>query len=739
MNDLRRVSLLTLLVLPGLSASDTSYDAKSGVKAWVDVDTPSSVQTVVTSRGETWDLVMSDEFNRAGRDFTAGKDHIWTAMELADGVNAALEYYSINMTSTTKDGDLGVMQIKTQQDDIAFTVYNMYKSPPGFQQSRMYYRSGMVQSWNKFCMQGGRIEVSVKQPGVVNQDSGNPDLATPKGRVSAGFYYPTWPGVWLMGNLGRALFTASTNRMWPWTYNTCDETSKNNQAISACNTNPGYGLNAGQGRGAPEIDILEGGGQEISSSIQIAPGMPSKFRVVPPGPSDAGACIYTQTCTTTGANLPGVPTSFSKSRGYDTWYQGLRYAPTRLCSPVGSQIQTAKAINASLSSGIMQNKCTLSTCPASFDVNGYLGLVDNKGSHYWGINDDGTCMPVINGYNGAYLCDPYNTDSRCAAPLWGGNANGNPIPSFNYQMDAISANYPIHLAAYSSYLRYQLEWYEQQSMVTGDDGYIRWMLEDNPIFEITADTLVNPPQDSANLNPKKIMIEEPMYMIFNTALSTSWGTKPPNPGQPCRGNGQDASINKICSAFPLYLRIDYIRVWQHGNMTVGCDPATHPTAGWIKGHQQNYEDANNPVVQVDGGASCNSNDDCTLPRSATGGVQVISGSCDQSNLGGRCVCLSPTVWGGPRCTTIRSTAGGNSISSSFGPNLWVILVISALAILATIAIFYARGRKRHISTIPNGEAEQATEPSNVMPAAMRNTMNEGNTARSDSIRNRRAA
>lgn len=61
-------------------------------------------------------------------------------------------------------------------------------------------------------------------------------------------------------------------------------------------------------------------------------------------------------------------------------------------------------------------------------------------------------------YNGAYLCDPYNTDPRCGTPLWGGNSNGNPIPSFNYQLDAISANWPIQLAAYTSYLKYQLEW-----------------------------------------------------------------------------------------------------------------------------------------------------------------------------------------------------------------------------------------------------------------------------------------
>ncbi|KDO28993.1 hypothetical protein SPRG_06065 [Saprolegnia parasitica CBS 223.65] len=729
---------LAALLSTGAMGADTTYPAKSGLGTWVDADTPKSAYTVKTSRGESWDLVMSDEFNHPGRDFSAGKDHLWTAMELADGVNAALEYYSVNMTSTQLDATGGYMQIKTMHDDIKFTVYNMYKNPPGFQQSQMWYRSGMIQSWNKFCMQGGFIEVSVQQPGVVTAASGNPDLRDPNGRVTGGIYYPTWPGVWLLGNLGRALFTASTTRMWPWSYNVCDEDSKKNQAISACDSNPGFGLNPNQGRGAPEIDILEGGGNEISSSIQISPGMPSKFRVVAPA-GENGACIYTQTCKTVGANLPDVPSSVATTRGYRTWYQGLKYAPSRLCTPLAAKKQVAATINASLTAGITENTCTVDTCPASNDVNGYLGLIDNKGSHYWGINDDGTCMPVINGYNGAYLCDPYNTDPRCGQPLWGGNSNGNAIPSFNYQLDAISANWPIQLTAYTSFLKYQLEW------VMGDTGYVRWMVEGNPIFEISSTSLVDPPQDPANtdkskINPKKMMIEEPMYMIFNTALSTSWGTTPPNPGQPCRGSGKDAKVNKICDAFPLYLKVDYIRVWQSATgMSVGCDPRSHPTAEYIAQNQANYEDINNPVIVVDGGATCTSNDDCTLPLSATGGVQVISGSCDKTKLDGRCVCLSPTVWGGPRCTTVRSTTSGNSLSSSFGPTLWVVLVIAAIAILATIGVIYARGRGRRLQLQFRG-VEQA-ELVTVMPPAMRNTMNgtmnEGGQPRSDSLRNRR--
>lgn len=122
----------------------------------------------------------------------------------------------------------------------------------------------------------------------------------------------------------------------------------------------------------------------------------------------------------------------------------------------------------------------------------------------------------------------------------------------------------------------------------GPQGYVRWQLEGNPIFEIPAKAVVDPPQNAAGTNPKRLMIEEPLYLIFNTALSTSWGTTPPNPGQPCRGNGADARVNKVCDAFPLYLKIDYIRVWQSSSgMSVGCDPASHPTAQYITEYVSN--------------------------------------------------------------------------------------------------------------------------------------------------------
>ncbi|KAJ0403500.1 hypothetical protein P43SY_010043 [Pythium insidiosum] len=323
---------VTTVILAGTFAQE-AYPTKSGIRHWVDPETPDDRQSYTSSRGRRWDLVMSDEFNEPNRDFRPGKDHLWTSLEKPDGVNGAKELYSHNMTSTECDEDGNCyFYIKIIDDVQTIKVYNMYLSPPAFQEVSFQYRAAMVQSWNKFCFQGGMLEVRAQLPGAVGKNSGNPDLAKgPSGKVEEEAFYPTWPGIWLLGNLGRAIFSASTNRMWPFSYSKCepDVFDPSNQRISACDENPGYGLNPRQGRGAPEIDLLEGGGRAISSSLQIAPGMPDDFRFFPVNKSydKDPYCMYPNKCETPGANSPNVPTSLYAKRGHLSWYQKLRTVP----------------------------------------------------------------------------------------------------------------------------------------------------------------------------------------------------------------------------------------------------------------------------------------------------------------------------------------------------------------------------------------------------------------------------
>ncbi|KAE9288543.1 hypothetical protein PF001_g20471 [Phytophthora fragariae] len=679
------------------NTTGSTYPTKSGIEIWVDPATPEDRHTYFSSRGRKWDLVMSDEFNMKNRSFRPGDDHMWTSLDKPDGVNGALELYSHNMTGTKCDGDDCYFFIEVMDEVNQIHVYNMYTNPPGYQDVDFFYRGGMVQSWNNFCFQGGMLEVRAQLPGAVSKESGNPDLALgASGKVKSTRYYPTWPGIWMMGNLGRAIFSASTNRMWPFSYNRCepDVFDPENQRISACNDNPGHGMHPNQGRGAPEIDILEGGGLAISSSLQIAPGMPDDYRLFPADVTGADAtnpyCVYTYDCKTPGANMVDVPTAYyQKERGHRSWYQGLRYASNNFCQQNATAKQDYTTVAASVKAGIKENTCTVKTCPASEDANSDLSFIDDPKTSHWGINSNGTCFPIMNSYTGAYLCDPDNSNSHCVSPRNATTPKTNSMSSFNYQMDAISSNWPIHLGAYIDYLVYQVEW------VTGENGYVRWMLDGSPIFEVTTDAFSNVPQSTKKDNPQKVMLEEPMYLIFNVALSRSWGTTPPNPGSECRGDGNDPVANAICDSFPMYMKIDYIRLYQDRGdgldddnyMYVGCDPATHPTKKWIDGHIDEYVDDDNPWKEVSGKAFCTVDNDCTIGGNV-GTTALKTGKC----VKGRCQCTYSTSWGGPRCTTAlagsTSTSASSLSSRAYGPPMGLSMGLAGIIVFLSFVSVY---------------------------------------------------
>ena len=147
-----------------------------------------------------------------------------------------------------------------------------------FENHGLSYRSGMVQSWNKTCFTGGMLEASISLPGRGD---------------TVGF----WPGFWSMGNLGRPGYAATTEGLWPYSYNSdkCDAGITANQSqTDGISYLPGMRLpmctcegedhpSPGRSRSAPEIDVIEAsvgtlaeGAKErmiggVSQSCQIAP------------------------------------------------------------------------------------------------------------------------------------------------------------------------------------------------------------------------------------------------------------------------------------------------------------------------------------------------------------------------------------------------------------------------------------------------------------------------------------
>lgn len=204
--------------------------------------------------GGTMNLVFSDEFNDPGRTFYPGDDPYFAGVNLWYGVTQDLEWYDPDALSTAN----GTLNIQFD----AFPNHNLA------------YRSGMLQSWNQLCFKGGHVEASISLPG--------------RGDVS-GF----WPGFWALGNLARAGHPATTDGLWPYSYDdVCDAGITANQSFpDGLSSLPGMRLPActcdgedhpspGISRSAPEIDAIEaqvspnnpfGAVGVASQSFQVAP------------------------------------------------------------------------------------------------------------------------------------------------------------------------------------------------------------------------------------------------------------------------------------------------------------------------------------------------------------------------------------------------------------------------------------------------------------------------------------
>ncbi|GAA5898575.1 hypothetical protein JCM8208_004704 [Rhodotorula glutinis] len=242
-----------------------------GLPTLIDDATPMDAYERIGLDGEEYKLVFSDEFNQDGRTFWPGDDPYWEAVDLHYWGTRDLEWYDPDAVST-KDGNL---------------VIELTQEP----WNGLNFRSGMLQSWNKFCFTGGYMEVRLSLPG-------EPDTQG------------LWPGVWTLGNLGRAGYGGTTQGVWPYTYDACDVGTLPNQTwpngtdpvaaktsgsrdyggelswldgqrFSACTCEEDRDEHPGPrpsvGRGAPEIDALEGSiwrtgdRGSASQSVQVAP------------------------------------------------------------------------------------------------------------------------------------------------------------------------------------------------------------------------------------------------------------------------------------------------------------------------------------------------------------------------------------------------------------------------------------------------------------------------------------
>lgn len=165
-----------------------------GLPGLIDATTPVSAYTRTGFDSKSYNLVFSDEFNTDNRTFWPGDDAFWEAVDLNYWATADLEWY-----------DPGAIKTRNGKLEILMTA----EETNGFN-----YRSGFLSSWNKFCFTGGYIEVSTSLPGNPVQQA-----------------YGFWPGIWTMGNLGRAGYGATNDGVWPYSYSSCDVGTLPNQTM----------------------------------------------------------------------------------------------------------------------------------------------------------------------------------------------------------------------------------------------------------------------------------------------------------------------------------------------------------------------------------------------------------------------------------------------------------------------------------------------------------------------------
>lgn len=408
----------------------------------------------------------------------------------------ALHYYHADMVRTTN----GVLNITTEyrpttfksaEDDNFFVEIKTRTKP---------FSSGLVQSWNKFCFTGGIVEIRARLPG-------NP-------RVGG-----LWPAMWLLGALARATYVASTDWIWPWSYDKCDRTRQYTQEINGCEPAPHYGLTPNMGRGAPEIDILE-----------VMPG--------------SGTLNY-------GLTKPYWSTSYQVAPGKlnDRPVDGKRPAPGQ--------------------------------------------WYDDQAFAY--------------GRNTSINAFFYGTELKHIKKRE------------TYVADALSANTPIGATHFADFHTYRLEW----EIEPGHEG-LRWYLDGEFIYEIRPEAL--------GLTGSK-MPDEPMHILLNTAVSSTWGFPLPwdlPPGcdqgqsedEKCYDCGDPKCMCRLppgmCDMLPAHYEIDSVRVYQRTDYPghkIGCSTDTHPTKRFIEGHLDRYYDAYNdekrPLEPVPtGGARCRASTDC---------------------------------------------------------------------------------------------------------------------------------
>lgn len=254
-----------------------------------------------------------------------------------------------------------------------------------------------------------------------------------------------------------------------------------------------------------------------------------------------------------------------------------------------------------------------------------------------------------------------------------------------FQADAVGAAHQLTPAHFDTLHTFRVEWQP------GPGGRIDWFSKGhqvNSTFSMEGDGMGDDwvraygikDEVLKSLTGSQIPIEA-SYLIFNVAVSSTWGFPydVPESCEKCYDCDDPKCACTFAPGFCKMLRdtdvamlIDSVRVYQSrdpsahvgANHTVGCDPIDYPTREWIKGHSYRYmrnppfsfEDKGIPLKKVQtGGGKCTEDKECgghlrienlTAHHESQGSRRSLSGNTGTISLSGRGECIQATGFGG---------------------------------------------------------------------------------------------
>ncbi|KAF9160276.1 hypothetical protein DFQ26_005706 [Actinomortierella ambigua] len=551
----------------------------------IDPDTPLDKRTRVALDGSSWHLAFSDEFNRDGRSFEPGQDPHWEAVELPtndQSSSSPLENYARNAV-TTKGGHL---EIQLSREEVSHSRrrkrQHAERALPQYK-----YTSGMLQSWNKLCFQGGILEA-------------------------------------------RYGYKATMDGMWPYSYSVCEaETMRrlNNsesKAAAAAAPSPPSGAaleppqrlsaclrrrskdspSPGVGRGAPQIDLLEVYHGKLIEPTMIVAQTPQtrtfkrdrKKRQDPSLHGQPQQQQQQQQYPVSGGSSTAAPETFDLHGRFPT-LDGLKHETLEATDGAGARHAFAVS------------SLTVAS-PSSSPMSPNLGSSSMKDTSPGGAN-----VTTIR-----QLSMPQDgRSSSSQAYISSASVSPEQQPS-----DFVS----VGVEYWPTFTpRNPTEKNKEE-----EDAYLRFMFEQSwhhPIVESTFNTSANRPSSpvAATTNSKAFMYmhsakvlgegllipQEPMSIVLGLGLLQlqqlqQQQTPSSSPLGMTMADELQAMLSNPALTWPVVMKVDYVRLYQpshvlvpatgteglgpfSASMALSCDPFDHPTAKYIRDHPVAYTDA----------------------------------------------------------------------------------------------------------------------------------------------------